>query len=458
MLIISLALKRNAMNSFYTFLTQKIKNITPILLELKKQNATVYLVGGAARDLFMKNADSKKIDLDLEVHGIDLEKLQDCLNSFSPTSLVGKSFGVLKMFKHDIDWSIPRQDSMGRKPVVKTDPNLGIEKALQRRDITINAIAINLTEVAANFNSIKKSAKTTSLQKLKELKKVNVCDPFNGLRDLKKKIINPVDVEKFSEDPLRFFRVMRFIAQFDFKTSKSMDSISKKMDISSSVIAKERISQEFEKMIVKGKNIYAGLAWLKKIGRLKDCFAELESILRKKGFQTFLKNLQQINLNKIYYFFTCISYLLSSKEESLSFAKKFSISEELSRQGLSLGFFAKKTALAKLEKQSDYSLKKIAHELSTIKSNFEILFTFLQLIDKASSKKMSKIKKRCTELKISTQPIAAVVTGDDLKSFIKASPVFGEILKKCYEMQLKKPAASKQELINYGLNFSIKTT
>ena len=74
-----------------------------------------YLVGGAVRDLFL---DRDVKDLDIEIHGLDLETVEKILSHFGPVDMVGKSFGVLRVHPLDIDWSLPRIDSVGRKPEV----------------------------------------------------------------------------------------------------------------------------------------------------------------------------------------------------------------------------------------------------------------------------------------------------------------------------------------------------
>ena len=68
----------------------------------------------------------------------------------------------------DIDWSLPRIDSIGRKPEVSIDPFMDITKALQRRDLTMNAMAINMV----SFEFI---------------------DPFDGLGDMQAKILRTPD-------------------------------------------------------------------------------------------------------------------------------------------------------------------------------------------------------------------------------------------------------------------------
>ena len=48
-------------------------------------------------------------DVDVEVHGMSLERLESCLQNFGNVALVGKKFGVLRLESLDVDWSLPRK-------------------------------------------------------------------------------------------------------------------------------------------------------------------------------------------------------------------------------------------------------------------------------------------------------------------------------------------------------------
>jgi tRNA nucleotidyltransferase (CCA-adding enzyme) len=220
-----------------------------IITAIKDAYGTAYLVGGAVRDL-IQGFESK--DIDIEVHGLPLEELEKILKTVGPVSLVGKSFGVLRVHTDDIDWSIPRIDTAGRKPEVTLDPHLSIEQAFMRRDLTINAMGINL-----------------HTQEL--------VDPFNGLQDLQEKKLRAPDPKFFVEDPLRFYRVMQFIARFGFYPDEQLNELCKTMDVSA--VSRERIESEFEKMLLKSVRPSLGLRWVHEIGRLKELFPELQALI-----------------------------------------------------------------------------------------------------------------------------------------------------------------------------------
>ena len=146
----------------------------------------VVLVGGAVRDLFLALPVK---DLDCEVYGLPLDDLEKTLRTFGAVSLVGKSFGVLRLYGLDVDWSLPRADSAGRKPTVRVDPHMPFADAFRRRDLTINAMGIDLHSG-------------------------ELIDPHNGQKDLKNNVLRSPDLETFVEDPLRFYRVMQFVGRF----------------------------------------------------------------------------------------------------------------------------------------------------------------------------------------------------------------------------------------------------
>lgn len=131
--------------------------IPRIVERISAASGTAFLVGGAVRDLLLE---VPLHDIDIEVHGLTLEQLSDILKQEGPVSYVGKSFGVLKLHGTNTDWALPRTDTTGRKPTVQMDPHMGIYEALRRRDLTMNAMAINLStfELVDPFDGLKDSA------------------------------------------------------------------------------------------------------------------------------------------------------------------------------------------------------------------------------------------------------------------------------------------------------------
>ncbi len=219
--------------------------LSSVVSDLRDCGARVFLVGGGVRDILLSQQPK---DLDIEVHAISLEVLEAVLKKHGHVRTVGKAFGVLRIDGIDIDWSLPRTDLCGRKPKVIVDPYMSLIDACRRRDLTMNAMMIDL--VTEEF-----------------------IDPFNGYEDLQKKVLRVPDPVLFVEDPLRFYRVMQFIGRFEMVPDQELSNLCATMD--SSEVSKERVFQEFEKLFLKSKKPSLGLQWLDDIGRLQALLPEL---------------------------------------------------------------------------------------------------------------------------------------------------------------------------------------
>lgn len=231
----------------------KILKKSPILRDIvhaiNEHHGRALLVGGAVRDIFL-GRESK--DIDIEVHGIALETLEQILKTQGPVSTVGKSFGVLRLHNLDVDWSLPRTDSVGRKPTVAIDPNMSFSQAFERRDLTINAMGIDMVT--------------------KEL-----IDPFDGQKDLERGVLRAPNTQTFVEDPLRFYRVMQMIGRFGMYPDDALQALCRTMPID--VVSRERIELEFEKLLLQSERPSLGIRWLRDVGRLAEILPELAATI-----------------------------------------------------------------------------------------------------------------------------------------------------------------------------------
>ncbi len=225
--------------------------IEKIINDLHIQNNGVQciLVGGAVRDAFL---DIPIKDFDIEVYGIELDDLEKFLRQYGFVRKIGKVFGVFKIDGLPVDWSLPRIDGVGRRPVIEINSKLPYQEAFSRRDVTINAMGINL----ANGEFV---------------------DPFNGIEDLKNKTLRVANSNFFKEDPLRYFRIMQFIGRFDFFPDKELYEIGTSMELSG--LSVERIKEEFYKLFVLSKKPSLGLQWLVDTGRLKEILPEIYALI-----------------------------------------------------------------------------------------------------------------------------------------------------------------------------------
>jgi poly(A) polymerase len=193
-----------------------------------------YLIGGFVRDLFIKR-ESKDIDVVTIGKGITLATLIHKKLGNEAHLSVFKNFGTAQIKTQDIEIEFvgarkESYDRNSRKPIVEDGT---LEDDQNRRDFTINALAIGLSK--NNFGQL--------------------LDPFNGIQDLENKIIRtPLNPDiTYSDDPLRMMRAIRFASQLGFTIEEnSFNAISKNKE-RISIVSKERISDELNKIILSPK-------------------------------------------------------------------------------------------------------------------------------------------------------------------------------------------------------------
>ncbi|GEM54499.1 tRNA nucleotidyltransferase [Flavobacterium branchiophilum NBRC 15030 = ATCC 35035] len=190
-----------------------------------------YVIGGFVRDLLLNRAFKKDIDVVAVGSGIALAlKVAEMLPN-NPKVQVFKTYGtaMLRFQDTDIEFVGARKESYhfeSRNPVVE---NGTLEDDQNRRDFTINALALSLNQ--SNYGDL--------------------IDPFDGVCDLKNKIIQtPLDPDiTFSDDPLRMLRAIRFATQLHFDiNSLSFESIQKNAS-RIKIISGERIVDELNKIL-----------------------------------------------------------------------------------------------------------------------------------------------------------------------------------------------------------------
>ena len=220
-------------------------SLVKIIVDVLPLKCSPYLVGGAVRDIMLKRPVG---DLDIEVFGLTIDELQQILARFGNVRLVGKQYGVLRIDHLNVDFSVPRVDAKGRKPEVFFDPSLSLEQACRRRDLTMNAMAI-------------------------DLKTGQFHDPFNGMKALKDRRLSVPDPVFFVEDPLRFYRVLQFMGRFVLEPDEQLSQLCRTMDLRG--VSHERIVTEYEKLFLHGQKPSLAIRWLLKIGRLAELLPEL---------------------------------------------------------------------------------------------------------------------------------------------------------------------------------------
>jgi len=227
----------------------KISRLSKVIRE---SGGRALLVGGCVRDELMG---LRSTEWDLEIYGIEPEKLKEILDEFGDVNVVGEAFTVYKL-GNDLDVSIPRRDrkaGRGHKGfVVEGDPAMSFEEACSRRDFTVNAI-------------------------LKDPLTGEIIDPCNGREDIERRSLRHVSTETFAEDSLRVLRAAQFAARLEFDIAPETVEICKSIDVTD--LPKERIWGEMEKLLLKAQRPSIGLKWLYDLGVVGQIFPELKSLV-----------------------------------------------------------------------------------------------------------------------------------------------------------------------------------
>lgn len=197
-----------------------------------KLRLDTYVIGGFVRDYFLKRDTPKDIDIVAVGSGIKLAKIVAELLPNKPKVQVFKSYGTAMLRYEDIEIEFvgarkESYDENSRNPVVEDG---SLEDDQNRRDFTINALALSLNKADYGFLS----------------------DPFDGIQDMENKIIRtPLNPDiTYSDDPLRMIRAIRFASQLNFAIEKeSLKAIirnAERLDI----ITRERIVDELHKIML----------------------------------------------------------------------------------------------------------------------------------------------------------------------------------------------------------------
>lgn len=227
------------------------KEVKSVIEKLQKAGFEAYIVGGCVRD-FLLEKEPKDWDVTTNAKPEEIQKVfPDSFyenNFLTVTARTGSKNEKLAEIEITT-YRLEAKYSDKRHPdEVKYAEKL--EDDLSRRDFTINAMAMD--------------------------EKKKVIDLFNGQKDLKEKIIRTVGnpEERFNEDALRMLRAVRFATTLGFEIEEKTAQAIKKNNIWLEAISKERIRDEFVKIIM-ADNAASGIELLRELGLLKYIVPEL---------------------------------------------------------------------------------------------------------------------------------------------------------------------------------------
>ncbi|RLC39656.1 MAG: hypothetical protein DRH33_02225, partial [Candidatus Nealsonbacteria bacterium] len=233
-----------------------------IIGKLRENGFEAYIVGGCVRDI-LRGVEPQDWDIATNAKPKEIGKI--FLKSFA-----AEKFGTVTVLTDSQDPRLKEIEitpyRIDEKYTDKRHPDKvrwakTIEEDLARRDFTVNAMALEISNLKSQIS--------------------NLIDPFNGQKDLKNKIIRAVrdPEERFGEDALRMMRAVRFavtlesfqIWQIEEKTERAIKKNAHLLEF----ISKERIRDELMKMIM-SPNGARGIEILRRLGLLKYIIPELE--------------------------------------------------------------------------------------------------------------------------------------------------------------------------------------
>ena len=233
----------------------ELQILKKIAVAAEEQKVPCWLVGGFVRDKILGRPTK---DMDIVCVGDGIALADKAAQQFKPRPEVNffKNFGTaqIKIDDLEIEFVGARKESYSydsRKPAVETGT---LEDDQNRRDFTINAMAISLN--AVDYGSL--------------------LDPFNGINDLSLKIIRTplAPAQTFSDDPLRMMRAIRFATHLGFIIEKETFTAIGENAERIKIVSGERIADELNKILLCARPS-VGFDLLYKSGLLKIIFPQL---------------------------------------------------------------------------------------------------------------------------------------------------------------------------------------
>lgn len=158
-----------------------------------RRGQSVYLVGGAVRDLLLGLA---QVDVDLVVEGDGIAFAAAFAEAHGGRLRTHPAFGTAQVRCAEallVDVATVRTETYAAPGALPTVAHGSIEQDLARRDFTINALALCLNGAAVG----------------------RLVDPHGGVQDLRRRCIRVLHPRSFEDDPTRLFRAVRFAARLD---------------------------------------------------------------------------------------------------------------------------------------------------------------------------------------------------------------------------------------------------
>ena len=450
--------------------------ILQILKKFQDSGYEIYIVGGAVRDILTKRPVD---DWDFTTDATPPEILK-----IFPDGFYDNVFGTVGIshesspnpyeittFRREFDYSDHRRPT-------KVEWGKTLEDDLQRRDFTINAMALAIEQESKRVKEWKNKTSTLPLSR-----SFTLIDRYDGQNDLENKLIRAVGDpnKRFREDALRMMRAVRIAAELGFTIEdKTFEAIKNNSGLINK-IAKERVKDELLKIIA-SHNPYEGVVIFRNSGLMEEIIPEMEAAFGVEqkspgrhhiydvGTHSLLslKNVAEKNNDAIVRLATLIHDIgkpkTFKKQDNgvITFYNHELVSGRIARDIAKRLRFSKKQAekfyrLVRYhqftvdEKQTDSSLRRFIRNVG--------LENVSDMIDlrvgdrlgggaRETSWRLEEFKKRLIE--VQKQPFTVhdlKITGHDVmrELGIKPGPIVGMVLNKIYDEVVEKKVENKKE-------------
>ncbi len=397
-------------------LIHELKNIGKLANEL---GFRAYIVGGVVRDIVLGK---KNLDIDIIVEG-DAPFLakeyakRNHLKVHTFEEFMTAQITLKNGLK--IDFATARKETYDYPGAYPKVEKATLKEDLYRRDFTINTLAIEITE--GNFGIL--------------------IDYFNGLRDIKDKVIRILHQLSFVEDPIRILRALRFAGRLGFRLGKHTERLLKLAveEELLKVAPTGRINLEFTYTFNEEKSL--DIIYL--MNRYKVLHQLIPEFYFDEKRETLLNRLRdtiitfemffQMKVDKVSNYLLALMYHLPF-DVSFLFLQRYHFQQSVK---FFEEFFNKRTIFRHIpEKNSQlYNL------IKNIKK--DLLVFFCSYLDIETAERIIQVLKKEEEKKL-------LITGKDLKELgLKPSPLFKEIIEDVFTKFLDEEIKSKEEALEY---------
>ena len=240
------------------------------------QNRQGYIVGGFIRDWFLGR---KTNDIDIAVSGDAVTIAREVAGE------IGGKFVLLDDINEvarvvvieDKQTTVISQNQKSHSPEWYFDfsPFTGdIETDLARRDFTINAMALELSQFITASTTRKMSSRKSASISTEKQSSLKLIDPFSGKEDLRDKIVRGVSDQIFEADAARLLRAVRLSAELDFTIEPDTESLIRRYSQTITEVPGERIREELLRLLALPRAAHY-LRYLDKLGLLLALIPEL---------------------------------------------------------------------------------------------------------------------------------------------------------------------------------------